>query len=432
MPYDALRKPILAVWTRELDITEDVGRVNVARQVRSALGEVAPVANRRLTNAFEGGKPLQSASRSVMALLAGLLSGRPLPLQCALFAASSRNPALLAEGREAETVYLDGIRTLLLLRRLRRASPNQRIVVDLDDLMSRRYMHLGRRNLPFSLGYLERMLPRGLARLALGKNITRLLLWYERIALSRAEQEILELADAVILLNRSEAATLQQIGRAMSPPTRASIAAIPPMAKPVDAPEPSPVSPRRHAIFIGSDMLSQNRVTIAHLLDLWETYQIRSELHIFGRQKTAWRSVPNVSFHGYVQDIKEAYQPGSVLVYPCLMPGGIKTKVLEAFAHRVPVIGNALTFEGILPSKYPLVINDQKSLVAVLNDLSSHEADFQRATVVASAYVEREHSPDAFAKRWQETMVGTPRLVEAIRDPRPASSGRVAVNLSLQ
>ena len=316
---------ILAVWTRDLDATEPFGRVNVARQVRAALQDIGPVTSRRLTNAFEEHRPIWSLLLSATALLGGLLSGRPLPLQCALFAAAARRSALLADGVKADVVYLDGIRTLLWMRRLRRVAPELRIVVDLDDLMSRRYEHLSQRGLPFSLGYLERMLPRSLSRLTVAKGIARVVLWYERLALRNAERELLRIADSVVLLNRSEAAMLREFGLDVCDAVRANVVAIPPMAKSVANSMPSAfLHPPGYwrAVFVGSDVLVQNRMTIAYLLDLWSTFQIDTKLHIYGRQKENWRDVPNVTFSGYVADIQEAYTPGSMLVYPCLVAWG--------------------------------------------------------------------------------------------------------------
>jgi glycosyltransferase involved in cell wall biosynthesis len=398
---------ILAMWTRELDGTELFGRVNVALQVRAALEGIGSVTNDRLTNAFEDPSAVRSILFSSMALLAGLLSGRPLPLQCALFASAARRSASLADGCPTDVVYLDGIRTLLLMRRLRRRQPKLRIVVDLDDLMSRRYDFASRGGLPLSLGYLERLLPRALTRLAVAGKIARLVLWYECLALRNAERELLRLADSVVLLNRSEAAMLERAGSGLPAPPRAKVVAIPPFAKTVSPDRQSTFSslaPSWRAIFVGSDVLVQNRMTIAYLLDLWSVFQIETPLHIYGRQKGRWPIVPNVTFSGYVADIEEAYRPGSIMVYPCLVPGGIKTKVLEAFAHGVPVVGNSATFEGILPIDYPLVIDEQADLVALLKAPAANVEDLERATSIASAYIAQEHSARLFAERWKRAI----------------------------
>jgi hypothetical protein len=400
---------ILAVWTRELDVAERVGRVNVARRVRDALQDVAPVSNRRLTNAFEEPRPMRSLLSALSALVVGVLSGRPVPLQCALFAAGSRQSSLLAEGLTADVVYLDGIRTLLLMRRLRRAAPQLRIVVDLDDLMSRRYEHLGRCGTPLPLGYLERMMPRSLSRLALAKNVARVVLWYESLALRNVESEILCLADSVVLLNSTEATALRIAGSGLPVTPRATVTAIRPMTTAMNSaasPKPAGEPEDWHAIFVGSDTLVQNRVTIAYLLDLWASFKIETKLRIYGRQEGHWPLVPNVTFCGYIANIADAYTPGSILVYPCFVPGGIKTKVLEAFAYRIPVVGNASTFEDILPTDYPLVIDEKAALVSLLKDPASKAAEFARATASASAYLAHEHSAGSFADRWRRVVTG--------------------------
>lgn len=402
-----MRPAIVAVWTRDLDGAERFGRVNVALQVRDALHSAGTVTHQRLTIAFEDQRPATSLLASVKALLAGILSARPLPLQCMLFAASARQSSAAMDCQGAHVVYLDGIRTLLLLRRLRKLKPKLRIVVDLDDLMSRRYDALRRKGFPLSLGYIENLLPPRLARLISGR-LAQSILWYERLALRHAEAEVLRLADAVVLLNRLEAEMLRTQAAARGADPRAEVVAIPPPARPAATRQAKPSYPAGpwRAVFVGSDVLVQNRMTIAYLLDLWSRHKIQTRLHIYGRQKTKWPSVPNVTLCGYVDDIAEAYTPGSFVVYQCLMPGGIKTKILEAFAHGVPVIGNSMAFEGILPPGYPLVIDKQDELVAVLQEPGSRQHDFVQAAGAASAYLAREHTVPLFAKRWYRVMRG--------------------------
>jgi len=57
-----------------------------------------------------------------------------------------------------------------------------------------------------------------------------------------------------------------------------------------------------------------------------------------------------------------------------MIGGGVKTKVLEAFAFGAPVIGNALTFESM-----PLNIADKAELVALLKSPDQHQALFDQA-----------------------------------------------------
>jgi len=194
---------ILAVWTRALDGVDGAGRVNVARSVREALAPLGSLTEARLQNALEQ-RRLASAAAAAWALLRGLLSGRPLPLQCALFAHSRGAADALSVAGRSDVIYLDGVRTLPLLRRLRRRHPHLQVVVDADDLMSRRCAELLSRRLPLSLGYLEASVPGPLARVATSRTVARLVLGYERLALRHAERELLALADRVVLLNRED------------------------------------------------------------------------------------------------------------------------------------------------------------------------------------------------------------------------------------
>jgi glycosyltransferase involved in cell wall biosynthesis len=393
---------ILAIWTRALDGVDHVGGVYIWRAVRAALVPLGALSQARLWNIFE--RPsLAGAARAGWWVLLGLLRGRPLPLQCAIFAAAGGGRDILREAGRADVVYADGVRTLALLRRLRRARPDLRIVVDIQDLMSRRFDEVLARALPLPLGYLDAMLPAALRRVLAAGPPARLLLRYERMALRHAERELLRIADCVAVVSPVEAALL-----AATHPRgarRAGVVAIPPPMPPAAAVAPAP--PRR-AVFIGSDGLMQNRLTIDHLLGLWERARPDLPLVIYGRQRRPPRQVPGVTWGGYVGDLAEVYTPGSLLVSPTFLRGGIKTKVLEAFAHGVPVIGNPATFEGMDLPGYPFCFADDAALIRFLSDPGPRAAEIAAATAAARSHVEREYGEARFRARWAAAIRGTP------------------------
>lgn len=399
---------ILAIWTRDLDGPESVGRVNTARAVRAALREQGEVEQIRAHNLLE--RP--SFARWVGAagaLAGGLLRGRPLPLQCALF-----HPGRGAAWRAARdravgcaVVYADGVRPLLWLRRLRRADPGMRLVVDVDDLLSRRLDELIRADLPPSLGYLEALLPRRVARWLHWPALSRAALRYERWALRHAEAEVLRLADRAVLVNRAEAALLAARGVALG--ARAGVAAIPPPIRPatVAVPHaPSRTAPAWRAVFVGTDALVQNRLTLDWLLGVWEHERPGMPLLICGRQLRPPRAVPGVTWAGYLADIGAAYAPGSILVSPAFLRGGIKTKVLEAFAHGVPVAGNAATFEGLDLPFYPLRFEKEAALRRFLADPGAAAPAIAAARAAAAQCLAREHAPEVFRARWRAVLSG--------------------------
>jgi glycosyltransferase involved in cell wall biosynthesis len=390
---------ILAVWTRALDGVDSVGGVYIWRAVRSALVPLGELSHARLRSVFErpGAGALASAAWS---LVLGLARGRPVPVQCAIFAASHSAQDILKAAERSDVIYADGIRTLLVLRRLRRLRPELRIVVDFQDLMSRRFDEVIARRLPLPLGYMDQMLPPALRRLLASPALARILLSYERAALRHAEREMMHTADCVALVSPVEASLLGAAATRGAP--RASVVAIPP---PMPAAAAVPTAPPRRAVFIGSDGLMQNRLTIDHLLDLWDAARPPLPLVIYGRQKRPPRDVPGVTWAGYVRDLAEVYTPGSLLVSPTFLRGGIKTKVLEAFAHGVPVIGNPATFEGMDLRCYPFCFDSDVGLLRFLANPQGRAAEIEAATNAARAYVEREHSDAVFRARWSAAIL---------------------------
>jgi len=165
-------------------------------------------------------------------------------------------------------------------------------------------------------------------------------------------------------------------------------------------------------VFIGMDTLTQNRLTIQYLLEIWGRTSPSLPLHIYGRMSRQWPQPPNVFFHGYVETLGEVYDGRSVLLAPSFVPGGVKTKVIEAFAWGTPVIGNETTFEGMHLPSYPL----QQETGRLEKDLLSNGAmgSFDDAARIGSDYVRDHHDPDRFTSAWQRLVTGP--LEEAAAD----------------
>jgi hypothetical protein len=390
------QKRILAVWTRDLDGVESVGRINTARSVRATLEQSNQLTSLRLTNHVES-RSLPGLVRVFGTFLRGLASGHPIPLQCAIFAHSPNAEGILAEASHGGVVYLDGIRTLWLLRRIRNLRLPVKIIVDLDDLMSRRYAELLSLQLPLSGGYLESRLPRPVLALMTSSLVARLVLRYEGWALRDAERTVLRLANKVVLVNRHEAALLRAQGGA---DPSAAVEAIPPPAPVVRAHMiDAPPAPWR-AVFIGTDRLPQNRLAIDFLLALWERNALGLPLVIYGRQLRPQRVIENVFHAGFVTDISEAYTPNTIVLCPTFLAGGIKTKILEGFAHGAPVVGNSASFEGLDLPNYPLCFETPAELLPFLRDPSAWREAMRRAVEIARHYVETELSMQTFQSHW--------------------------------
>jgi glycosyltransferase involved in cell wall biosynthesis len=249
-----------------------------------------------------------------------------------------------------------------------------------------------------SLGYVEKLLNQALVRLLSRGPLARAVIAYERRALCRAEQEIVRICDAVVLVSSADAKDLSE----QSPSyLRSKIHVIPPPVSVKRAPAPLGLPMR--FVFVGTDKLLQNRLTIRHLIELWQVAQPTVTLHIYGVQQAKPDVIPpNVIFHGFVDNIDEVYDGNSVLLTPSIIGGGMKTKVLEAFSYGAPVVGNAFTFEGMDLQSYPMISEGSASLLALLREPQKYLEKLNRAAEIGHAYVSSELSLCKFSEAWQQ------------------------------
>jgi glycosyltransferase involved in cell wall biosynthesis len=401
------KKTVVAFWTRNLDFERPVGRLKTAKSIRGALRESYKT-NEVVLDILKNGRSLKNMARGALSLAWSLVSLKPLPLQCALFGAFDPSKMLAGAPCKSDLIYSDGVRTLLLLRELRARSPDAHIVCDFDDLMSRRMKFWLETDAGISLGYIEKLLSPALVRLLARGPLARALIAYERYSLRRAEQEIVRLCDAVVLVSSADANDLRE----QSPSNqRTKIHVIRPPVSVQRAPTPLALPLR--FVFVGTDKLLQNRLTINRLIELWQNEKPEVSLHIYGQQHGKPEVIPpNVIFHGFVDDIQEVYDGNSILITPSLVGGGIKTKVLEAFSYGAPVVGNAMTFEGMDLNSYQMILESEESMRALLREPQKYLDELNRAAEAGYAYVESELNPRDFNEAWQKLFAPTGTQVD--------------------
>jgi Glycosyl transferases group 1 len=411
----APRPRIAMVVTRDIATEATLsGRHRTVRHVAAALGERGAVAPLRLPNLLERRRPADLL-RAGLTFALGLLRGRPLPLQCLLFATASARRDLVARiaADPPEVLYLDGVRLYLLLKDLHRRLGTVRVVVDFDDLMSRRMGLLRELRLPLALGYLRGLVPGPLRRVLESRALGALVTGYEAAALRRVEGEMVAMSDAVVLVSAADARALAD--SRSDPRDARRVHAIPP---PAEVPGPfRRLAPPLRFVFIGTDRQMQNRLTIDRLVDLWRRLMPAAELHLFG-PRTRARPAPavrGVVWRGYVARLDEVYDGHSVLLAPAVLGGGVKTKVVEALAHGCPAAGNAVTFEGLHIPGYPLCLDDG-ALDALVTDPEAHLEVLHMAARIGFAFVRRELSAERYRARWRE-LLGPGPAPEPGREP---------------
>ncbi len=399
--HSAQPKRITAIWTRDVNSDRLAGRLRTIVSIRGAMQAQFSVRDLRLRNLLEQ-PSLRFVGSAMLAALRSLLSGSLPALQCLLYSDTRNHRGLLRdiESDPPSTVYADGVRSYYLLQRLQKSRGRIRIVVDFDDLISRRMEMLGTTGTSLSLGYLNDKIPGRLrSALALGA-ISRLLARYECAAVRQAEDRIGRWADVVTLVSSIEAETLRSRYQRLG--CKAKVSVIPP---PVDIVRP----PRRYDsfsrfIFIGPDSLPQNKLTIQWIHDLWESIRPAAEIHIFGHMASEWRPVPGVVFRNYAASLDDVYVEGAVLLAPGVLRGGVKTKVAEAFAFGCAAVGNNITFEGLSLEDYPLRFDNKEELIGFIEAPGPHLEKMRIAAASGQNYAKAHLSRETFQRRWSEAL----------------------------
>jgi hypothetical protein len=356
--------------------------------------------------------------RFASSAFAARLRGNGVPIQSLIFFTSRQFEIIASEiaSLERPLVYLDGVRTLEYARRLRERFPNLHMTCDLDDLMSRRANELLERDLPIRMGYLSHFVPGFVQKLILHGPIGRTLLRYERAALARAEAEMCALCEKVVLLSEAEARYLRS---AAPRELHARILVIPPTfsAKRAGIAD----VPVERFVFVGSDLSLQNQLTIDFLLQLWSTEKPNLALHIYGRMKRSYPSVPQVEFFQFAP-IEAIYTPGSVALCPAFIRGGVKTKVLEALEYGIVPLGDSISFEGISESTTLRI--DTPSLRRFIKEPANRYPELVHAALALKEELSERLSVERIGARWREALGTTVGLQQVEKDRRVAARDR--------
>jgi hypothetical protein len=131
-------------------------------------------------------------------------------------------------------------------------------------------------------------------------------------------------------------------------------------------------------IFLGSESHMPNKLGLKWFLD--EIYLKSTiskwEIVITGKWsddfKLCYSQIKTVKFIGLVENLENIYNE-SILVSPINSGSGIRTKILEAMANHIPVLGTHFSFEG-------LYLNSPNENFVVIKDLIDFDYFFSSKT----------------------------------------------------
>lgn len=289
-------------------------------------------------------------------------------------------------------------------------------VLDLDDLLSRRYAGLAGRRArgPAIVGYYAENLPRALVP-ALAWAARRILR-REAGILRRREEMWGRTASAVCLVGKVEADDLAaRIGRPVfwGPMS----VAIPP--RPVGRVAERPPS----LVFLGGLDYQPNVDAVRYFIEEIHPRLLRrglepAPLTVVGFCPDAVRAElagTRAGPVGYVPDLGTELERHQIFLAPIVSGSGLKTKVLTAMAWGLPVVATALGAEGIggTHGVHLCVGREADEFARWVEHLWRHPEDAARVARAGREHVSAHFAPEAVARRWSE-------ILDAALRTRPA------------
>lgn len=263
--------------------------------------------------------------------------------------------------RSIEFIYVDSIRMFLYVNKLK-CRGNVHVHVDLDDLMSRRYEakleSRSFRNLAgvFSNPFLEWVIN-------IFEHVMPVFLRLESSRLFNRELVVAKSSDTCSLVSAFEASYL-------SSKSSRNVLCLP---MSVDVSDDVPVAfidlPDRlekpSFIFLGNMYYSGNIDSLNILINKFpktvEEYGVLVVGRVSDQIKDRYRDY-NLEFYGYARNFTDCFVGKIAMLAPMADAGGVKTKILDAFACGLPVVTNSSGIAG-------LSVENNKEILVCENDM---------------------------------------------------------------
>jgi glycosyltransferase involved in cell wall biosynthesis len=140
-----------------------------------------------------------------------------------------------------------------------------------------------------------------------------------------------------------------------------------------------------------------DREIIPRVLDVEPSARFR----VVGRHDDGLeRACPNVSFAGEVERIEPELAQTDVVAVPLRFGSGTRVKILEAFAHRIPVVSTRVGADGldVRDGEHLLLADDPDAFAAACVHLLRDVALRQRLADAGHRLWSEHHSPAAFQR----------------------------------
>ena len=175
--------------------------------------------------------------------------------------------------------------------------------------------------------------------------------------------------------------------------------------------KPGSAERKRSVVFWGNLEFPPNWTAIDHFnreVFLPRLAEHGVEWHIIGRgADESIRELaahPLVHLHGFVEDLYAEISSHGVMVNPMVEGSGLKNKVLEAFACRLPVVSTTMGIEaiGTGPGEHYLVADDAHAFASAVIRCLEDEDMVARMTTAARQLVEDQFEWNAIGEQFDQ------------------------------
>jgi hypothetical protein len=394
-----MRPSVIIVTMRSETVRLDIGRHKTLNYLKCGLADIGCETH---------WLALRVPTNRALACLLGMLRwfgsglrGRVLPLQSMI---SLQGMLPEAPHSVAPIVYVDGVRLAEHGIALQ-AKTGGRLLIDFDDLLSRRVARMIRNREQVAFGSFSAAVPGVVQSLAKGWLRTTFLNW-EKWLLRRAEIAAAKSADALGFTSPYEARLFRRFQLRYASNAHPHYLVLGPSSTFMQAINGDTRALR--FVFIGADIFEQNRVAIQGIVELARNRALAIPAFIYGSMSRHYEAVNGVRFCGFVDSLDEVYQPGSILFLPRSVRGGIKSKILEAFEHGIPTIGSSSALEGF-EGDYPWRVDDH-ALRALVGNTDALRDGYVNAFNAGMAICKSQFSSSRYWRTLSQYVNGGVRL----------------------
>ncbi len=329
---------------------------------------------------------------------------RKKPLQYSLFYSKKNKEKLkkLLLINSYDYIIVDMIRLAPLFSLLQEYKKNAKLILDLDDVISKRYKMVQTNVLGTFSGTNKKI-----EKLLKLKLLKKVVLSTEYRKLYNSEIYYSKLYDMSLLVNPNETNELNKtLGI-----TKAYNLGV--FINNNELIEKKYMYKNIFSLFfLGSLKLEQNLVSFDNVVkNILSKISIPYKFYVVGKNDSSIISKysainSNIVFTGFVENLNGFLSNMDVMISPIAFGTGIKTKIISAMGHGIPVITNDIGVDGIKceNEKNIIIINSFDEIANKVNYLFNHQDILKNIGREAFSLISNEYSENTFKESIEEIM----------------------------